>query len=450
MHCVYNSYTNNGGDFKMKEITRRDFIRYCGLGALGFALRPQLLLPKASGGLRASDVVQCFDENATTGSIINESVVQIMMDASIKELTGIMHVGDAWKSIFPGINEDSIITIKVNPAEQSLPSHPELVNCIVNGLSQMEFGGLYFRKNNILIWDRSETQLASAGYIIYDGNDPDTVRCFASNHSGIGYDPGTPLNVNGVTSFPSRILSMMSDYLLDVAVLKTLSISSVTLNLKNHYGSIDDPEALHDNYCNPYIPSLNQQIRDVIVPNNIHKISIIDALFGRYNGDSLVNCIPNKLLMSFDIVACDSQGQYIINEERALHGLGPLSAAHIETAALPPYNLGTTGVNLIEINNPSKIGETGTIEPGSGALLITPNPFHRIATIGFSLKHRSVVYLDLVDSTGRVVTKIHSGQYSRGSHKVSCIVDNQIPAGVFFIRYYNAGEIQTKKVTILD
>lgn len=433
----------------MRDITRRNFMRYCGMGALGLVFSPRLVFAKTGSNVRASDVVQCFDENATTGSAINESVVQIMMDASIKQLTGIAHVGNAWKSIFPGINQNSVITIKVNPIEPYLPTHPAFVNCIVNGLSQMEIGGSYFTRNNIIIWDRSESQLSNAGYTIYDGSDPDIVRCFATNHSGIGYDTNTPINVYGVTSRPSRILSVMSDYLLNVAVLKTLSIADVTLSLKNHYGSIDNPELMHDNLCNPYIPSVNQQIRDVIEPNNIQKLCIIDALFGRYSGDGPVNFVPNKLLMSFDTVACDSQGQNVINEERGLHGLNPVSASHIATAAQSPYNLGTTDINLIEINNPSGITEVGIIEPGSGNLRIAPNPFHRRTTISFSLMHDSTVHLDLVDSAGRVLTKIHSGHYTTGTHKVSYILNNQIPTGAFFVRLYNAGEIWTKKVMIL-
>jgi len=419
------------------------------MGALGLIIKPHLSCAQAKDNFRASDVVQCFDENATTGSSINESVVQVMMDESIKELTGITNVGEAWKSIFPGITEDSIISIKVNPINSSLPTHLELINCIVNGLVRMEFGGLEYIKNNIIIWDRSDGDLTASGYTIYDGNDPDTVRCFGTNHSGVGYDYATSFDVNGVTSHPSRILSEMSDYLIDAAVLKNLSLSGVTMNLKNHYGSINNPSSLHGNMCNPYIPSLNQQIRDVLVPNDIQKVFIIDALFARYVGDGSANFNPKMLIISQDIVACDYQGQNVINEERANQGYSPIDAEHITTAAQPPYNLGTTDINLIEIENPTRIKESDIINPKGSSLGVAPNPFHGKTKLTLSLKRNSAVYLDLVNASGRVLKKIHSGQFAKGTHQMYCHLGSDIPAGAYFIRLLACGESQVKKVMLM-
>jgi uncharacterized protein (DUF362 family) len=434
----------------MKDISRRRFLKYLGAGTIGLIAKSKIPFTTKINGSRASDVIQCFDENATSGSTINESVVQIMIDESIKSLTGINNVGEAWKSIFPGINENNVISVKVNPINSSLSTHPEFVNCIVNGITQMDFGGPNYKKNNIIIWDRSDGELSSSGYTIYDGSDPDTVRCFGTNHGGVGYDYTCPLNVNGVTSYPSQILSSMSDYLIDVPVLKNLSISGVTLNLKNHYGSINNPGSLHGNECNPYIPSLNQQIRDIIEPNNIQKIFIIDALFGRYTGGGSPNFDPKMLIMSHDIVACDYQGQNVINEERATHGYNPIDAEHITTAAQPPYSLGTTDVNLIEINNPSNIAESKTIKPGDGVLKITPNPFRRRTTITLSLKHNSAVHLDLINATGRTAAKIYSGQLTKGTHRIDYNINKKLTSGTYFIRLYNRGNVRIKKVMILN
>ena len=321
----------------MKGISRRNFLRYLGIGSLGFLARPLFPFAPKGRGFRASDVVQCFDENATTGGTINESVVQIMMDESIKTLTGISNVGDAWKSILPDINENCIISIKVNCINYEVSTHPEFVNCIINGLTQMEFGSVNYKRNNIIIWDRFDDELSDAGYAIYDGNDPNTVRCFGSNHSGVGYDATCPLHINGpagtITKYPSRIMSLMSDYVIDACVLKDHDWAYITLSLKNHYGSIDQPidYNLHYNHCNPCVPSLNQQIRDVINPNNIQKIFIVDALFGRIEWGPMgsPNCNPKKLIMSLDTVACDYHGQNVINEERVAQGYSTINAPYI-------------------------------------------------------------------------------------------------------------------------
>jgi hypothetical protein len=440
----------------MKDISRRDFIKYCGLGTLGLLIKPTLSYAKPfeDGPLR-SNVVQCFHENATTGSTINESVVQIMMDESIKTLTGINDVGDAWKSIFPGITENSVITITVNAINEYLSTHPEFVNCIITGLAQMQFGSQHFIRNNVIVWDRTDWELVEADYTIYDGANPDTPRCFGTNHPGVGYDYSTPFNVDGVTSYPSRILTEMTDYLINAAVLKNHNGATVTLTMKNHYGSVDNPGSLHNGVsytCNPDIPALNQQIRDVIVPNNIQKIFIIDALYGAYTGgpSGSPNFNPKKLLMSFDTVACDFQGQNLINEERIAHSLQPLSAPHILTAAAPPYNLGSTDVDLIEINNPTGISEFTPRTPSNYLLQVVPNPVRRNTTIVVSMPKPAPVHIDLIDATGRIEDKIFAGSLSRGQHRISYEIKSRLTSGSYFIRLYNNGNSVLKKITVLN
>jgi hypothetical protein len=329
------------------------------------------------------------------------------------------------------------------------------VNCIVNGLSQMQFGSQNFARNNIIIWDRTDWELTDAGYSIYDGTDPHTVRCFGTGHSGVGYDYSTPFNVDGVTSYPSRILTEMTDYLINAAVLKNHNGATVTLTMKNHYGTVNNPGSLHNGVsytCNPDIPALNQQIRDVVVPNNIQKIFIIDALYGAdYGGPSGgVTCNPKKLLMSFDTVACDSQGQNLINEERIAHGLGTISAPHVATAATAPYNLGTTDVDLIEINNPTGINELTKDTPAKHSLSVAPNPIRTRTTISFSMPRTSQVNIDLINVSGRVEDRIFAGNLSGGKHRINYEIKKRLTSGPYFVRLNHNGANILRKVTILN
>ncbi|MEO0206098.1 MAG: hypothetical protein ABIL22_05445, partial [candidate division WOR-3 bacterium] len=149
----------------MNKISRREFLKYLGVGTIGVVVKPEFGHSNIISG-RASDVIQCYHSDATDGSNINEPVVQIMMDASIETLTGINNVGEAWKSIFPGITSSSVIGIKVNCINGALPSHPEFVNCIINGLLQMQFSGNPFNPYNIIIWDRTDSELINSGYTI--------------------------------------------------------------------------------------------------------------------------------------------------------------------------------------------------------------------------------------------------------------------------------------------
>lgn len=439
----------------MKDISRRDFIKYCGLGTIGLLIKPTMFCAKTRDDeLLRSDVIQCFHENATTGSTINESVVQIMMDESIKTLTGVTDVGEAWKSVFPGITENSVISIKVNVINEYLATHPEFVNCIVNGLSQMQFGSQHFTRNNIIIWDRTDWELTDADYTIYDGSDPHTVRCFGTNHPGVGYDYSTPFNVDGVTSYPSRILTEMTDYLINAAVLKDHNGAQVTLTMKNHYGTIHNPGSLHSSgyTCNPDIAALSQQIRDVVVPNNIQKIFIVDGLFAKVNwGPSgSPNCNPKKLLMSFDTVACDFQGQVLINEERLALGYGTISAPHIPTAAAAPYNLGSTDYDLIEINNPTGVSEYTTSTPSKHMLQVAPNPVRTKTTISFSMPKASPVHIDLINASGRIEDRIFAGNLPQGQHRISYEIRKHLTSGTYFVRLQNNGASVLRKVTILN
>jgi uncharacterized protein (DUF362 family) len=438
----------------MKHISRREFLKYVGAGTVSLIAQPKIGLSLTDKLVPASTVVQCFDENATSGSSINESVVQIMVDESIKTITGIGDAGEAWKSLFPGITESSVIGIKVNCINESLPGHPVMTNCIVNGLTQMTVGAGNFIRNNVIIWDRTDHELNSCGYTIYDGSDANTVRCFGTNHSGEYYDSSTPLAVAGYTSYPSSILSQRCDYLIDCAVFKNHNTAQVTLCMKNHYGSINNPGSLHSGACSPGIPSLNQQIRDAITPNNIQKIFIIDALFGsiRYGPGGSADCNPQKLLMSFDPVACDYRGWELINEERVAHGWGQISwpIYHIQAAAQDPYNLGTTDVNLVEINNPSSVEESRNERLVNGMLAVTPNPIRRTAVITVALKQASAVYLDVVDSSGRICQHIFNGDLRSGTHRINFNRTARLSSGTYFVRMHNNGTSSVKKVTILN
>ncbi len=439
----------------MKQVSRRDFLKYVGVGALGLVARPRFLSAFERGlspAPDASDVVQCFHDGATSGSNINEPVVQMMVDESIMALAGIRNVGEAWKTVFPGITDTSVIGIKVNCINSLLATHPAVVGCICNSLAQMDVGGSLFKKNNIIVWDRTNNELTNSGYSKYTGSDPDTVRCFGTNESGVGYDNDVTFNVNGSTQHPSKILSQMVDYLIDAAVLKTHSQGVITLNMKNHYGSVNSPGSLqHTSGCSPAIPSLNQQIRDVITPNNIQKLFFIDGLFGLYSGGpgGPPNFNPKLILMSKDPVACDKQGQNVINAERALHSLPPLDAAQIRDAAEPPYSLGTTEINLIELNNVG-VGEAGRPVPGDGLFEVRPEPVRDRARVTFAVSRQGPVSLELLNAAGRAEARLFAGTLYKGKHSIDWRAGQTLARGAYFLRLNSAGATRVRKITVVD
>ncbi|UCG44382.1 MAG: DUF362 domain-containing protein [candidate division WOR-3 bacterium] len=435
----------------MKDISRRDFLKYVGAGAVGLMARPGL--PLLGGDrLDPSTVVQCHDAGATTGPDINEPVVQVMMDESIKALTGENSVGAAWKSVFPGITTDSVIGIKVNCINRYLATHPKFVNTIVSGLAQMNISGSDFPKNNIIVWDRTDYELTSSGYTIYDGNDPDTERCFGTNHSGIGYDSSNPLNVAGVTSNPSKIISQICEFIIDAGVLRTHVQGGVTLCLKNNYGSVHNPGSLsHISHCTPSVPALNAQIRDVLSPTDKQKLFVVDGMFGMYSGGpgGQPNFNPKLLVMSKDIVACDAQGQNVINAERQNRGLQPVNCRHITMASQPPYELGTTEISLIEINNPTGIRTGHKRVAADAGIRVSPHPVRRSANVAFSLPFAATVSLDLVGSSGQTVARIFGGSLTAGEHRVPMRLNGRVAAGTYVLRLKAGGSSRSRSITVL-
>ncbi len=434
----------------MRKIDRRDFIKSSSKIAAGSMLLPAILTANSrhTGGTdEPSKVVVVTDDNCTEGYNINTEVLQIIVDTGITEYTEISNVGEAWMSLFPGITSDSVIGIKISLLNRYVPTRPETTQAVIEGLLQMPVPG-GFDPNNIIIWDRWNSDLINAGYTINTGSTG--VRCFGTTQSGIGYNYDQPLSVHIRTCYPSRILTDHIDYMINLAVIKDHSFSGATLSLKNHYGSVHNPEALHNGYCNPYIPALNQQIRDVL--GDKQKFCMVDAIFGMYYGgpSGPPNFVYNGVIMSEDTVAIDRVGLDILVERGMSHAW---QATHIETASQEPYNLGNYDLALIDridIENPSSAVSdlTGTKPTDFCIIGVYPNPFNQSAVIQYSLRSESTVNLSAYDLLGREITRLVDGLRPAGMHKA--IFDGSgLSSGTYFARLTVGNLSQTQKLLLL-
>jgi uncharacterized protein (DUF362 family) len=364
------------------------------------------------GPLDSSRVVLIEDSGATSGTAVNAAVAQNMMDCGIMTYTGQFDVGVAWKSLFPYIDASRVIAIKVNCINSSLSTHPEVVNTITSGLTQMMFGSTPFPANNIIVFDRTDGELQSAGYTL--NTSTTGVRCFGTDASGVGYSTGT-YSVNGSTQRLSKIVTDMADYIVNVSVLKNHTTAGVTLCMKNHYGTCNSPGGLHGGDCDPYIPALNAlaPIRDK------QCINICDALLGIYSGGPGGNpqFAANTLIISEDIVAADYWGREILDD----NGCTTISDAHhIETAAGSPYNLGTNDPGQMDVEH---IVDTSGIDAsagGNGLVLRQnePNPFSDRTSIRFYLPRPGAVTLTVFGPEGRRVRELMDRTVDSGWHRL--------------------------------
>jgi uncharacterized protein (DUF362 family) len=364
-------------DPEEKKVNRRTFMGAAAsaAAALSLPVKPFFIISRSAAAadhLRDARVVIVRDMAAHSGSQIVSSVAQVIMDEAIRRYTGLSDVGEAYRSVFPGVALDSVIGIKINCINTSVPTHPAVVAALTNGLQKMTFSGTPFPANNILIWDRTQWELQSSGYTINTGSTG--VRCFATGTSGIGYAT-MYLNCNGSQQHPSRILTDYCDYLVNFSVMKNHTMAGVTFSLKNHLGSVHNPGGLHGGYGNPYIPALNAQIRDVLAVEET--LFLVDSIFGIYTGGpgGSANMIYDGILISQDHVAVDAVGRSILQS----YGCPTIGiSGHVDTAAQAPYNLGTANLSLIEqinVMNPSRaVSNLSVIHSGADAVLNWSTP----------------------------------------------------------------------------
>ena len=245
---------------------------------------------------------------------IAADVVKQMLDAAIVELTGIDDAQRAWRTLFDPTER---IAIKVNTINHYGTSVP-LAYAVTEKLQAIGVVA-----ENIVVFDRNTGELQRAGYTINE--DGPGVRCRATG------DYREPRDVAGTTQRLSDVL-LDCDALINLPLLKQHGFAGLTFALKNHYGSIDRPSAIHFDNCAPGIAELNAlpEIRDRT------RLIIGDVLrMCPFSWDQAV--VENALLMSFDPVAHDYVGMQILTSWLSANGGNPDGvtgrAKHLAAAA---------------------------------------------------------------------------------------------------------------------
>jgi hypothetical protein len=259
---------------------------------------------------------------------IAADAVKQMLDAAIAELTGIEDAQEAWRTLFDPTER---IAIKVNTISRYTTSVP-LAYAVAEKLQVIGVVA-----ENIVIFDRSTGELQRAGYTINEGGPG--VRCRATG----GYRE--PRDVAGTTQQLSDIL-LDCHALINLPLLKQHGFAGLSFAMKNHYGSIDRPSAIHFDHCTPGIAELNAlpEIRDRT------RLIIGDALrMCPVNWNQAV--VGNALLMSFDPVAHDYVGMQILTSWLSANGGNPAAitgqAKHLAAAAA--LGLGTNDLAHVDL-----------------------------------------------------------------------------------------------------
>jgi uncharacterized protein (DUF362 family) len=248
---------------------------------------------------------------------------------------------EAWKRI---ARPSEVVGLKVNCLSgRGASTNTVLVEAVCERLQQAGIP-----RTNIVIWDRLNSDLESAGFQV--SSRKDRIRLIGNDASG--YE--TDLAIYGsVGSLLSTTLTRICDAVVNLPVLKDHGIVGVTMALKNLFGAIHNPNKYHTNGGDPYVADVNMlpPIRQKV------RLTICDAIAPQYEGGP--SYMPqwswpfNGVIASRDPVALDYTGWQIIEQKRAEKGIGPLrdvkrEPAYIARAADAQHKLGTNDPNLIE------------------------------------------------------------------------------------------------------
>ncbi len=457
--------------------TRRRFIRNTALGTAGLLAGPKLLLPsRAFGGNRLTKIVRTHHDNATTGwDTVNQGPVNEMVHAGVKELTGIQDLAEAWKSLFPGITVDKKVSIKINLACGDVPTHPEVVNAIIDGLLMMDLDGQQLPEEHIIVWDLDNAFFCPQTGYPQNWGGPG-VQYVGTDHGDVGFDFNHTFYIDHPNSgpsahHPSSIITKHSDYMINAAVIKDHSDSAVTFSLKNHYGSFDNISIWQMHVSGSYgdghtrgEPELNRVLRDELGDKT--KLWLVDATFGLYDGGpgytppwhTPPNWAYNSFLCGLEPVALDWISTIKLNEERANHGLGAVDPSHVHSAAGAPYNLGTDDIeeiDFVELDVAISVDDDGGAVAGNGVILFAPrpNPAHRSCMIRFHCEAETVAEIAVFDVRGALVRRIAMpSQFPRGTHRFRWDGKNEggntVPSGVYFARVRGGGLSLQQRIVI--
>ncbi|MCD6517482.1 MAG: DUF362 domain-containing protein [Candidatus Aminicenantes bacterium] len=230
---------------------------------------------------------------------------------------------DSKNSIKTLLSTDKKTGIKINTiGGRSLSTRPKVSLFLADHLIK---GG--FQEKDILIWDRTNRELRSAGYRL--NMNQGGIKIFGTDSNTIGYDKDLTVH----RSIGSRFSSIQSDIIsqsISLAILKDHGLAGITAGMKNYFGSIHNPNKYHDYNCNPFVADLF----DTAAIRGKHKLTVIDALTVQFHKGPAYHSLWTEnyggLIMSTDPVAADYIGWQVIEELRKKHGLPSLKEENRE------------------------------------------------------------------------------------------------------------------------
>jgi hypothetical protein len=276
-----------------------------------------------------SRVVLVRHSGVWDGDTPNPTAVLQMLDVGIGALTDASDTLAVWHTLFdPGER----VLPKVNCIAYGGPTQPAVTYAVAQRLQDAGLAA-----ENVLIFDRTDRELESAGYTLNEGGPG--VQC----HGARG--EGSEATLSQATVRFYREFDDC-DAIVNVPTPKQHGTAGISVAMKNHYGSVNRPGALHGNRCDPAIAELNAQ------PTICDKTRLIVGAALRVSpGDWNRPEREDALLLSFDPVALDTVARDILVRHRQDKGrsVDSLIKGAPQLSTAQSLNLGATDAELIDL-----------------------------------------------------------------------------------------------------
>jgi uncharacterized protein (DUF362 family) len=283
-------------------------------------------------------LIQSSDLREATGSF-NRLKICEMLDQGIKAITGYDSPDKAWNSLF---FSNDVVALKANCiGRQTGSTKPDLCYAIAECLNKY----VAIPHENVIVFDRTDIELEEAGYTINKSDKGLQI------YSTPAYS--TPFTVDHVLMGVSSIITKTCTALINVPLLKTHRSAGITLNLKNHYGSIPTETVKDSKYKFHSDGKYENTVRVNTLPpiKDKQRLCIADGLIAQYKdgprGNPQYQWPFNGIIMGEDPVAVDRIGLKIINEQKIKKNLKPTVINYLKWAA--DEGIGNNDLNHIEL-----------------------------------------------------------------------------------------------------
>jgi uncharacterized protein (DUF362 family) len=268
---------------------------------------------------------------------LSPGALRLMVDESIRKLTGLEDARQAWGALFrPGEK----IAIKVNAFSNSRNwTHALLVQQVTDSLQEAGIAS-----EQITIFDMATTELKTAGF-------PVNSRAPGVLCKGMDFRVSSvPSNVMGKEVNLANIL-ISADAIINIPILKSHPMSGISFAMKNHYGSIQKPATLHSPKMEEIadlnaLPEIKERSR-LIIGDALSASLHFSRSFPYWQED----WVGDSIFMSFDPVAHDSMGLELLARELEKSGTNPASMVGLAAPAFQravELGLGTNEMKNIE------------------------------------------------------------------------------------------------------